>query len=316
MNEDYQQSEQQIMPHRQPRRVAPAIAIIAVILAGGAGYYAWTIRDGREQALAKTSKLQEENKSLNDALELLRTSSGDLGSKLTTCKDELTTQTASFDDVDKRRTVLEADLAVCQASVKDLKEQTREQNALLAEFKGLTGKFQRMIDSGKLDVIFRRGKMVVKLPESILFPSGSDELSADGKSAIAEVATILRQMGGRRFTVAGHTDNIPVGSGKFDNNWELSAQRAVKVTELLIDKGVAAGNLVAAGYGPYDPIASNGTATGRQKNRRIEIILEPNLRQLPGDKLLEKASGDAQKAKAAKAPTAAAKAEPKKTKKK
>src|SRR5206468_11280039 len=107
-------------------------------------------------------------------------------------------------------------------------------------------------------------------------------------------------------TVAGHTDNLPVASGKFDNSWELSSQRAVKVTELLIDKGVPAPNLVAAGYGPYDPIASNSTSTGRQKNRRIEIILEPNLKDLPGDALLDKASGKS------KAPAAAAKAEPKK----
>ncbi len=306
MTEDYQ--SELVMPPRKTKRVAPAIAVIAVILAGGAGYYAWTIREGREVALARAAKLGDENKSLNDALELLRTSSGDLGSKLTTCKDELTTQTATFDDVDKRRTVLEADLAVCQSSVKDLKVQSREQAALLAEFKGLTGKFQRMIDSGKLDVVFRRGKMVVKLPESILFPSGSADLSNDGKSAIAEVAAILRQMGGRRFTVAGHTDNIPVGSGKFDNNWELSAQRAVKVTELLIDKGVPAPNLVAAGYGPYDPIASNSTGTGRQRNRRIEIILEPNLRPLPGDALLEKASAKKTPPKAeAKAPAKAPK---------
>ena len=289
MNDDDYESPHVLKP-RKEKRYAPAIAVIALLAAGGAGYYAWTVRDARDRADAKLTKLTDDNKSLNDALELLRASSGDLGGKLTTCKDELTTQSASLDDVDKKRTMLEADLTVCQSSVKDLKAQTREQEALLAEFKGLTGKFQRMIDSGKLDVVFRRGKMVVKLPESILFASGSAELSKGGADAIGEVAAILRQMNGRRFTVAGHTDNIPVGSGNFKNNWELSALRAVKVTELLIDKGVAAGNLVAAGYGPYDPVASNGTSTGRQRNRRIEIILEPNLKPLPGDALLEKAT--------------------------
>jgi chemotaxis protein MotB len=289
MNDDDYESPHVLKP-RKEKRYAPAIAVIALLAAGGAGYYAWTVRDARDRADSKLSKLTDDNKSLNDALELLRASSGDLGGKLTTCKDELTTQSASLDEVDKKRTMLEADLTVCQSSVKDLKAQTREQEALLAEFKGLTGKFQRMIDSGKLDVVFRRGKMVVKLPESILFASGSAELSKDGAEAIGEVAAILRQMNGRRFTVAGHTDNIPVGSGNFKNNWELSALRAVKVTELLIDKGVAAGNLVAAGYGPYDPVASNGTSTGRQRNRRIEIILEPNLKPLPGDALLEKST--------------------------
>jgi chemotaxis protein MotB len=292
MNEDYEESPL-VMPQRKQRRVAPIIAVVAVLAAGGAGYYAWTLRGDRAEVAARAAKLSDDNKSLNDALELLRASSGDLGGKLTSCKDELTTQTATFDDVDKKRGVLEADLAVCQSSVKDLKEQTREQEALLAEFKGLTGKFQRMIDSGKLDVVFRRGKMVVKLPESILFPSGSADLSDTGKAAIAEVASILRQMGGRRFTVAGHTDTIPVGSSNFKDNWELSADRAVKVTELLIEKGVPAGSLVAAGYSQYDPVAGNSSGAGRAKNRRIEIILEPNLRPLPGEALLEKSSGKA-----------------------
>src|SRR5205814_1597167 len=108
---------------------AQALALGAVHHAHGAGGEAVqdlvAIREGREVALARAGQLADEGKSKNDALELLRTSSGDLGSKLTTCKDELTTQTASFDDADKKRTVLEADLTVCQSSVKDLKEQSK-----------------------------------------------------------------------------------------------------------------------------------------------------------------------------------------------
>ncbi len=300
MNEDFDEAGT-LMPLKKKRPVAAIIAVVAVLAAGGAGYYAWKVRADRDSSQARLATLANEQKSLSDALELLRASSGDLGGKLNTCKEELTTQVSTFDEVDKRRTVLEADLSVCQLSVKDLKQQTKEQQALLAEFKGLTSKFQRMIDSGKLDVVFRRGKMVVKLPESILFPSGSADLSEDGKAAIGEVAAILRQMSGRRYTVAGHTDNIPVGSGNFKNNWELSALRAVKVTSLLIDKGVPASHLVAAGYGEFDPVVSNSNATGRKKNRRIEIILEPNLRPLPADKLLDKAEAKKKAPKAKKA---------------
>jgi hypothetical protein len=81
-----------------------------------------------------------------------------------------------------------------------------------------------------------------------------------------------------RELLAGHTDNVRLGKDdKFHSNWELSTARAVKVTELLVEKGVRPSNLVAAGYGEYDPVVSNATKTGRQKNRRIEIILEPQL---------------------------------------
>lgn len=300
MRDDFQDDSARLAPQRKRGGVAgPVVALLAVLMALGAGYYAWHLRNEEQGSRATLAKLTSDNKSLSDALELLRASSGDLGGKLTTCKEELTTQTSSAEEADKRRTTVETELAACQLSVKDLKAESREQKALLAEFKGLTGKFQRMIDSGKLDVAFRRGNMVVKLPASILFPSGSADLSEGGRAAIGEVAAILKQMTGRRFTVAGHTDNIPVGNGPFKDNWELSALRAVKVTSLLINKGVPAPNLVAAGYGEHDPIASNATGSGRQKNRRIEIILEPNLKQVPAKALLQKP-----------APTAKGKAKP------
>jgi chemotaxis protein MotB len=288
-----------LLPSRR-RLALPIAAALAVVIAIVAVVWAWRLRGDRNDAASQAAKLATENKSLTDALDLLRASSGDLGGKLNSCKEELTTQATNLDDIDKRRTALETDLAGCQSSVKDLKQESLEQAALLAEFKGLTARFQGMIDSGKLDVVFRRGKMVVKLPDSILFPSGSADLSEGGKSAIADVASILKQMSGRRFTVAGHTDNIPVSSKPFKDNWELSAMRAVKVTEMLVDKGVPAGSLVAAGYSQHDPVSSNGSASGRQRNRRIEIILEPNLRPVP-PKLLkaqEKATKAAAKSKA------------------
>jgi len=286
-------------PPDRRRQLLPIAAAVAAVALAGTGVYACVERGRRSDASASATKLRDENKALTDALELLRASSGDLGGQLKGCKDELTTQVSTFQEVDKRRTVLETDLTACKSNVKDLRTLSREQQELLAEFKGLTAKFQRMIDSGKLDVAFRRGNMVVKLPASILFPSGSADLSEGGRAAIGEVAAILKQMTGRRFTVAGHTDNIPVGNGPFKDNWELSALRAVKVTSLLINKGVPAPNLVAAGYGEHDPIASNATGSGRQKNRRIEIILEPNLKQVPAKALLQKP-----------APTAKGKAKP------
>jgi chemotaxis protein MotB len=89
-------------------------------------------------------------------------------------------------------------------------------------------------------------------------------------------------MRSRRFIVAGHTDNIPVATDRFANNWELSTARAVEVTSELVRGGLRAEQLVAAGYSEYDPVARNSNDKGRQKNRRIEIILEPRLAPLPG----------------------------------
>src|SRR5690606_457343 len=121
----------------------------------------------------------------------------------------------------------------------------------------LTARFRKMIDSGKLDVQFRRGEMIVRLPAQVLFPSGKATLSEQGKAALRDVAAILETMPRRRFTIAGHTDNQPVRGGEFASNWELSTARAVTVTKMFVEEGVRPGNLVAAGYGQFAPVASN-----------------------------------------------------------
>jgi chemotaxis protein MotB len=85
----------------------------------------------------------------------------------------------------------------------------------------------------------------------------------------------------RHFLVAGHTDNLPIHSKKFQSNWELSTQRAVEVVRLLVDNGMKPSQVGAAGYAEYDPAADNGTPDGQKQNRRIEIVVEPNLSELP-----------------------------------
>src|SRR5205814_2173153 len=115
---------------------------------------------------------------------------------------------------------------------------------------------------GKLQVAVRRGRMIVKLPAGVLFPSGSAELSPEGKPALDEVAKVLRQFRDRQFIVAGHTDNVPIGPSSYKSNWELSTARAVTVTEYLIKKRMSARNLSAAGYAEFDPVISNRTPAG------------------------------------------------------
>ena len=96
-----------------------------------------------------------------------------------------------------------------------------------------------------------------------------------------QVTNIPNGIEGRKFQVAGHTDNKPIKSGKFRDNWELSAQRALTVTDLMIKTGLDARRLSAAGYADVLPVATNDTDDGRRQNRRIEIVLVPNLEDLP-----------------------------------
>jgi chemotaxis protein MotB len=162
-----------------------------------------------------------------------------------------------------------------------LRRQEQEAQQRSQAFNALKARLKSMIDTGKLDVLVRQGRMIVKLPAQILFKSGEADLSPSGQDALAEVASALKDFSDRRFMVAGHTDDQPVTQSSFKDNWELSTARAVTVTEFLIQHGLNPKNLVAAGYGPYDPIASNGTPKGRAENRRIELELLPNVGELP-----------------------------------
>ncbi len=142
-------------------------------------------------------------------------------------------------------------------------------------------KFKSMIDAGKLDIATRRGQIVLALATDVLlFDEGKTEIKAEGKTAIGEVANALKGVAGRRFQVSGHTDTFPIHNKDFPSNWELSTARAGAVVKLLVDKGVKADQVSAAGYAEFDPLQSNKDDKGRAKNRRIEIVLMPNIEEL------------------------------------
>ena len=167
------------------------------------------------------------------------------------------------------------------AELEELRRQRDAQEQRLAAYRELQQKFRALVDSGKLEIGFRNGQMVVKLPSSILFPSGSDKLSAPGEAALADVTSILVEFKDRRFLVAGHTDNVPIKTRTFRNNWVLSTARAVAVLEFMTEHGMPSAAVAAAGYGAEDPVAPNDSDANRELNRRIEIILVPNLSELP-----------------------------------
>lgn len=155
-----------------------------------------------------------------------------------------------------------------------VEEEIRERNAIYEE---VLSRFRSLIDAGRLSVSIARGRMVINLPQDILFASGSADLGADGRGTLAEVAGVLAEFTDRRFQVEGHTDDRPISTAQFPSNWELSAARALSVVKLLVSNGVSAENLSGAGYGEFQPVATNETPGGRRLNRRIEIVMLPNL---------------------------------------
>ncbi len=172
-------------------------------------------------------------------------------------------------------------LASSNTQLEELSKQKAAAEARAATYKSLTDKLSSMISAGKLSVKIRKGRMLISLPNDVLFDSGSATLKKAGQDAIAQVAQALAQFPDRQFLVAGHTDDQPIHTKRFASNWELSTERAVTVTRFLIEKGMKPENLGAVGYGEFDPVAANDSPEHRAQNRRIEIQLQPNLSELP-----------------------------------
>ena len=167
-------------------------------------------------------------------------------------------------------------------SLAEVEREVRERNQI---YEDVIARFQSLMDGGQLSVAIERGRLVILLPQDVLFQSGSATLGSEGRTVIAQVGTVLAGFPDRRFQVEGHTDNVPISTERFPSNWELSSARALAVVRLLAESGVAPENVSGAAYGEYQPTAPNDDRDGRRLNRRIEIVMLPNLDVIAGTQL-------------------------------
>lgn len=254
------------------------ITILMFTSVGALGYYTWNLR-------AEHGDFSDRAVQCATELTTVEGKAASLTEQLAQCNQLSSAQASEKKEQAENLATMAVNLDGTKAELEELRKQRAETAKRLAAFRDLTEKFRKMIDSGKLDVVVRDGRMMVKLPAAVLFASGSADLSRDGELALMEVAVVLRQLVERQFMIIGHTDNLPLENAankeKYATNWELSTARAVNVTKFLVEARLEPSNLIAAGHGQYDPAASNSTEEGRQANRRIEIVLLPNIEELP-----------------------------------
>jgi chemotaxis protein MotB len=132
------------------------------------------------------------------------------------------------------------------------------------------------VEKGQLQVRQYQNMLAVDLAEQIFFDSGRAMLKSGGKDVLKKVGEALKKYENKIIRVVGHTDNVPVAKslqGTFPTNWELSVARATNVVRFLQEVGIPPERMVTSGRSEYDPVAPNDTPEGRQKNRRIEIML-------------------------------------------
>lgn len=204
-------------------------------------------------------------KNSNESLKANLAKNRDLLEQLEAKEKSLALEQQRLDASSKRLSELEALIAAKEASMKKLKE------TLSKALNGFEGK--------GLTVEQKNGKVYVSMENKLLFKSGSWAVSPEGKNAVVEVGKVLGDNADISVLIEGHTDDDPFGgSGAIEDNWDLSTKRATAIVAILSEnKRVNKQNLTAAGRGEFSPLASNSTAEGKTKNRRIEIILTPRL---------------------------------------
>jgi chemotaxis protein MotB len=239
----------------KPRSNGPWImAFLALAGAAGGGYWLHQGRQhARQDAAAATQRAQAaegEKTELAQKVEKLEAEK----SELATAKEELS---------------------------KDVQAKTGELAQLKGTFDGLQDKMKEEIAKGDIRLSQSGGKLRVDLVDKILFDSGEAVISKRGEGVLSRLGGVLAAMDDKQIQVSGHTDSNPISeklASQFPTNWELSVSRAINVVRFLEEKAnVPAKNLIASGYGQHHPIASNKSAAGRARNRRIEILLTPSL---------------------------------------
>lgn len=192
---------------------------------------------------------------------------------------------------------LEQNLDLKKTSLDELTYELEKRNARMAELESILDAQKKLVQDLKnkvsealmgfenngLTVSMKNGKVYVSLDEKLLFKSASWDIDVNGRNALKKLAGVLERNPGIQVTIEGHTDNVPYnpGSGPLKDNWDLSVKRATTVVRVLIEGSkIDAGRLTASGRSEYLPVDTRNTTDARQKNRRTEIVLTPDLTEL------------------------------------
>ena len=144
---------------------------------------------------------------------------------------------------------------------------------LLPSLRELNETLKKEIEAGRLEVRLERRGLVISLREAAFFPSGNDTVEPAAIPTLAVIARELKRTP-NPIRLEGHTDSIPISNARFRSNWDLSAARAIAMLDLFANRfGVPLERLAIAGYGDTAPVASNETAEGRARNRRVDIVV-------------------------------------------
>jgi chemotaxis protein MotB len=269
------------------------IPMLFLFVAVGCGYS----EDEWQAQLAKYSQLDKQYQNEKAEHAKTRAELDKAVKRVADLNDELKKMGVNLDSLNQELMKTGTEKEQLAANLEDLKKALAEYKARADQLERIKQRFELLRDKLKkltnlgLKVEVRNNRMVIRLPGDVLFASGKDTLKDEGKKVLDAVADVIRNDGGlskRYFQIAGHTDNKPLKGGQFGDNWGLSVMRARTVLNYLIAPtdtkggggGLDAKHLHAAGYSDTDPVADNGAEQGRQQNRRVELVIMPDVEEM------------------------------------
>lgn len=230
----------------------------------------------------KLAGLENEYEQLNTYYKNLLNSSGKLNRDLADQKEQLLIIQENLERTRKLNDSLSESLVERERKVSELEEVLARKDKAVMDLRNRITNALLNFKESDLTVKVKNGKVYVSLAEQLLFGSGSIEVDQKGVTALQQLAKAIKDQRDINILIEGHTDNVPISrkSQYMQDNWDLSVMRATAITKILTKAGVSPQQITAAGRGEFVPLAANDTPQNKQKNRRTEIIITPDLDEL------------------------------------
>lgn len=226
--------------------------------------------------------LEKEHDQLNANYRNLLNNSGRLNRDLAQQQEQLLAIQENLERTRNLNDSLSNSLAEREKKVKELEQVLANKDRAVQDLKNKISNALLNFKENDISVTVRNGKVYVSLAEQLLFGSGSIQIDNKGATALQQLAKAIKDQKDINIVVEGHTDNVPISkkSTYMNDNWDLSVMRATSITRILTKAGVSPEQITASGRSEYVPLADNSSSENKQKNRRTEIIITPNLDEL------------------------------------